>query len=128
MREREQQQPAMIAAEAMYGLWELEHQQSALDIDRMMMRLKDLTVYSLTHAEILVQREIVELLALGMFFGMTSNTSLRKNQERLELISEEALAYHGRAEIVEEQIAERAAQQRSSPQESDSEPPQPRLL
>jgi hypothetical protein len=33
------------------------------------MRLKDLSAYSLTHAEIMQQREGVELLALGMFFG-----------------------------------------------------------
>jgi hypothetical protein len=128
MREREQHNPAKIAAEAMYGLWELEHRQSKLDVDSMMMRLKDLSAYSLTHAEILVQREIVELLALGMFFGMTSNEALRMNQERLKLLSLEALAYHGRAEIVERQITEREAQQGSSPQENDSEPPQPRLL
>ena len=59
MREREQQQPARIAAEAMYGLWELEHQQSALDIDRMMMRLKDLSAYSLRTGDAVVDIDVM---------------------------------------------------------------------
>ena len=46
-------------------LLEAEHQQGERDLDAMMRRLKDLSDYSLTHAEIMDQREGVELLALG---------------------------------------------------------------
>ena len=48
-----------------------------------MRRLKDLTAYSLTHAEIMVQREGVELLALAMFFGAASEPLFHKNQKLL---------------------------------------------
>jgi hypothetical protein len=39
----------------------------------MMRRLKDLSAYSLTHAEIMDQREGVELLALARVFGMSTD-------------------------------------------------------
>lgn len=59
---------AIIAAETMYNLWELDYLQGkAPNLDTKMRRLKDLSAYSLTHAEILEQHEGVELFALGMF-------------------------------------------------------------
>jgi hypothetical protein len=75
----------------------------------MMRRLKDLSAYSLTHAEIMDQREGVEILALGKFFGMTSDISYRQNQERLGLLSEETLSYQGQAETIEQEVAARKA-------------------
>ena len=119
MREQERYDLAIIAAETMYHLWELEYQQGELDLDGLMKRLKDLSAYSLTHAEIMNQREGVELLALGMLFGMTSNPRLHKNQERLGLLSEETIAYQGQAEIIEQEVAMRKAGK--SQQEKDDE-------
>ncbi len=80
MRERERYDLAIIGAEAMYHLWELECQHGELDLDGMMRRLKDLSAYSLTHAEIMDQREGVEILALAIFFGATSNLRFHKNR------------------------------------------------
>jgi hypothetical protein len=127
MQEREQSALATIAAEAMYNLWELDHQQQERDLDKMMRRLKDLSAYSLTHAEIMWQREIVELLALGMFFGMSSNNALRKNQERLRSLSDETYNYKGQAKIVEQQVAQRKNSRKHAHDDED-EPLQPRLL
>ena len=95
MREREESrfQLATIASEAMCFLMEAEYHEGVRDLDAMMRRLKDLSAYSLTHAEIMDQREGVELLALGKFFGMSSDTRFRENQKRLRLLSEETLAY-----------------------------------
>ena len=85
MREQERFGFATIAAEAMYHLWELENQRGELNLDEMMCRLKDLSAYSLTHAEIMDQREGVELLALAVFFGATSDSRFHQNQECLSL-------------------------------------------
>jgi len=82
MHERERYHLATTAAETMCALWELSHQQEELDLDQMMRRLKDLSAYSLTHAEIMDQREGVELLALARFFGMSSDPRFQGNQER----------------------------------------------
>jgi hypothetical protein len=109
MRERERYQLASIAAETMCNLLELEAQQAEPDPDRMMRRLKDLSAYSLTHAEIMDQREGVELLALARFFGMSSDPQLWKNQERLNRLSEETLAYEGQAEVIEKEVTSRKA-------------------
>ncbi|MEJ2557171.1 MAG: hypothetical protein P8186_13265 [Anaerolineae bacterium] len=35
------------------------------------------------------QREGAELLALGMFFGITSDPRFQQNQERLKMLSDE---------------------------------------
>ena len=118
MHEREQYALAIVAAEAMYNLWELENQQEELNLERMMRRLKDLSAYSSTHAEIMDQREGVELLALAMFFGATSDPRFYKNQERLSLLSEETFAYLGRAEVIEQEVARRKVT--SSRQKKDS--------
>jgi hypothetical protein len=99
MQERERYHLATIAAETMCNLWELDYCQENLDLDRMMCRLKDLSAYSLTHAEIMDQREGVEILALARFFGMSSDPQFQENQERLRLLSDESLAYSGRAEV-----------------------------
>ena len=107
MHERKQYALAIIGAEAMYNLWELENQQEELNLEGMMRRLKDLSTYSLTHAEIMDQREGVELLALAMFFGATSDPRFHNNQERLSLLSEQAFAYQGRAEVIEQEVARR---------------------
>ena len=127
MQEREHYDLAMTTAEAMYHLWELEYQQEGRDLDEMIRRLKDLSAYSLTHAEIMVQREGVELLALATFFGATSNPQFHKNQERLRLLSEEAIAYKGRAEVIEQQIVQRKEHKRGR-KDGDDKPLQPRLL
>jgi hypothetical protein len=124
MQEHDRFGLAIVAAEAMYHLWELENQQEEVDLDEMMRRLKDLSAFSLTHAEIMDQREGVELLALAMFFGATSNPRFHPNQERLSLLSEQTIAYQGRAEIIEQEIAKRKSQKRKLP----AEDPQPRLL
>jgi hypothetical protein len=128
MQERERYQLATIAAETMCNLWELSYQRGELDLDAMMRRMKDLSAYSLTHAEIMVQREGVELLALGRFFGMSSDSQFRRNQERLRLLSEETLAYQGRAEIVEQEVARRKAGLARQEKASDADPLQPRLF
>ena len=108
MGEREPYDLARTAAETMYQLWELAYQQGERNLDQMMRRLKDLSAYSLTHAEIMVQQEGVEMLALGMFFGLTSNPQIRsRNQDRLGLLSEDTLDYQGRGEVVGEQVARR---------------------
>jgi hypothetical protein len=60
MQERDHYHLAITAAETMCNLWELGYQQGELDLDEMMRRLKDLSAYSLTHAEIMEQREGVE--------------------------------------------------------------------
>lgn len=111
MQEQEHYHAARIAAEAMANLWELEAQQCDVDLDQMMGRLKDLSAYSLTHAEIMDQREGVELLALAMFFGATSDPAFHGNQRRLSHLSERACAYPGSAEVIEQQVAQRKAKQ-----------------
>jgi hypothetical protein len=129
VREREQSkyQLVTIAAEAMCFLLEAEYQQGDRDLDAMMRRLKDLSAYSLTHAEIMDQREGVELLALGKFFGMTSDRRLRRNQERLDLLSEESFTYQGKAETIEQEVAARKAKDSGQQRNSDTRL-QPRLF
>jgi hypothetical protein len=128
MRERERHALAMTAAEATYQLWELESQREEPNLDRMMRRLKDLSAYSLTYAEILEGREGVELLALAMFFGATSNTGFHKNQARLSRLSEEAIAYQGRAEVIKKEVAGRKARKSGKPEDDGDGLPQMRLL
>ena len=128
MGERERYVLASTTAETMYYLWELEYQQEGLDPDAMMRRLKDLSAYSLTHAEIMEQREGVELLAIAMFFGATSNPAFHRNQERLRLLSEETVAYEGRAKTIEQEVAGRKATRSAKKEASDDTPLQPRLL
>ena len=129
MGEREPFNLATIAAETMYSLWELEYQQEGLNLDAMMMRLKDLSAYSLTHAEIMEQREGVELLALGMFFGASSNPAFRKNQERLQLLSDEAASYEGQADLIEQEVALRQkGGSRRNEKDGEAKSPQLRLL
>lgn len=107
MQERDHYHLAIISAETMCHLWELENRQGELDLDEMMRRMKDLSAYSLTYAEIMVQREGVELLALALFFGITSESRFQKNRERLSLLSEETFAYQGQSEKIEQQVKER---------------------
>lgn len=117
MHEREPLNFATIAAETMYNLWELEFAQTGqMNLDGMMCRLKDLSAYSLTHAEILEQREGVELLALGMFFGASSNAAYQKNQSRLHQLSAETVDYQGQPEHIEQEIALR---KKSNPSKAD---------
>ncbi len=125
MQEREHYHLAIITAETMYNLWELENQQGELDLDEMMRRLKDLSAYSLTHAEIMVQREGVELLALALFFGITSESRFQKNRGRLYLLSEETFAYQGQSEKIEQQVKER---RKRTPPKAKPQDLQPRLF
>jgi hypothetical protein len=106
-REKSRYQLATIAAEAMCFLLEAEYQQGERDLDAMMRRLKDLSAYSLTHAEIMDQREGVELLALGKFFGTTSDTQFQENQKRQSSLSEDTFTYQGQAETIEQEVAAR---------------------
>ena len=128
MREREHYHLAIIAAEAMYNLWELESQQEEFDFDKMVRRLKDLSAYSLTHAEIMDRREGVELLALGMFFGASSDLRFHKNQQRLTQLSEEAFAYQGKAEIIEQEVERRKASASRRGKNTSAHSSQPRLF
>lgn len=129
MREQFHYELATMTAETMYMLWEADHQENGRDLDAMMRRLKDLSAYSLTHAEIMDQREGVEMLAIAMFFGATSDSRFQKNQERLRQLAEETVLYKGQAKTVEKQIAARKSG-KSSPKEADENdmPLQPRLL
>jgi len=128
MQERDHYHLATIGAETMYNLWELENRQGELDLDGMMRRLKDLSEYSLTHAEIMDQREGVEILALAMFFGMTSDPMFHINRERISLLSEETLTYQGRAEVVEQEVAQRKASASRQKKDSDDKSSQPGLF
>jgi hypothetical protein len=132
MQERERYHLATIAAETMCNLWELSDQQEELNLDQMMRRLKDLSAYSLTHAEIMDQREGVEILALARFFGMSSDPQFRGNQERFRLLSDESLAYPGRAEVVEQEVAQRKAgarrREKGQKEDSGTQSFQPQLL
>lgn len=122
MQEREPFSFATIAAETMVNLWEMEYAQTGhINLDGMMRRLKDLSAYSLTHAEILEQREGVELLALGMFFGASSNPAFQKNQSRLQQLSPETIDYRGKPEQIEREIASRKkGKRRREDKSSDS--------
>jgi hypothetical protein len=126
-REQSNYKLATIAAEAMCFLLEAEYQQGERDLDAMMRRLKDLSAYSLTHAEIMDQREGVELLALGKFFGITSDRRFRQNQERLALLSEETYTYQGNAETIEQEVAVRRGKDSGQEKNSDARL-QPRLF
>ena len=128
MREREHFGLAITAAETMYHLWELESTEEGLNLDQMMCRLKDLSAYSLTHAEIMYQREGVELLAIAMFFGAGSDSRFHKNQERLSRLTEEAISYQGRAESIEEEVAQRKANRSRQAEGKGTPSRQPCLL
>lgn len=121
-------QLARTTAETMYMLWELDHQDRGRDLDAMMRRLKDLSAYALIHAEILEQREGPEMLAIAMFFGMTSDDRFKKNQERLKGLSQEVTVYEGSAEVVEEEIRARKSRKWDGKPDDDDSPRQPRLL
>ncbi len=128
MQEREPFSFATIAAETIYNLWEMEYVQTGqMNLDTMMRRLKDLSAYSLTHAEILEQREGVELFALGMFFGASSNPAYQKNQSRLHQLSPETVDYQGQPEHVEQEIILRKKGNRNR-EEKTSDSNQLRLL
>lgn len=98
---------ANAAAETMLIILEAEYQEGQIDLDAKMRRLRDLSAYSLTHAEILTQREGPELLALGRFFGMSSNSQHQSNQERLYLLSSESHFYQGQSENIEQEVKAR---------------------
>jgi hypothetical protein len=120
---------ANSAAEVMYGLFEAEYQQEGEDyLEVLMRRLKDLSAYSLRHAEIMVQREGVELLALAKFFGMTTDPAFHRNQARLHLLSEEVLTYQGQAEVIEQEVAARNTSSSPPKKDDQREIVQPRLF
>ena len=128
MQERKPFNFATIAAETMVNLWEMEYAQTGqMNIDGMMRRLKDLSAYSLTHAEILEEREGVELLALGMFFGASSSPAYQKNQSRLHQLSPETVDYQGQPEHIEQEITLRKKGNRSR-EDKSSDSFQLRLL
>lgn len=114
MVERDHYDLTRMAAETMYNLLELQWQAGELDLDAMMMRLKDLSAYSLSNADIQERRQGVELLALGMLFGMSSDTRYQGNQARLQPLAEETVLYKGQAERIAEEIHEQARTRRST--------------
>ena len=128
MGERFRYELAISTAELMYAQLEAEYQQGECDLDAKMRRLKDLSAYSLTHAEIIHQRDGPELLAVAMFFGATSNPRYHKNQERIRLLSEETFAYQGQAEIIEIEVAMRKTKGHQQNKESGTRLSQPRLF
>lgn len=130
MPEREQfhYELAVASAITMRNIMELEYQQGQRDLDASFRRLKDLSAYSLTHAEILYQREGPELLALGMFFGMTDVPNLKANQKRLNHLSPEAYEYTGRPEVIEQEVAQRKGCKLSQRENNRVSPFQRRLL
>jgi hypothetical protein len=128
MGERRHYETASGFAEMMLFIFEAEYARGERDLDGMMRRLKDLSAYSLTHAEIMDQREGAELLALGMFFGASSQKRYLGNQARLHELSEETIAYEGKAEVIVQEIAGRKADASRSKKDDDMNPLQPRLL
>jgi hypothetical protein len=125
MTEQFRHQLSLMAAETMYMLWEAEHQRDARDLDVMMRRLKDLSAFSLINAEILDLQEGVELLAIAMFFGASSDERFQPNQERLRHISQETVVYQGDAQKVARKIRRRLSS--SAPDDTNTST-QPRLL
>jgi hypothetical protein len=125
MKEQEHWELADTFSEMMYILLETDYRERRFDLDSGMRRLKDLSAYSPTHAEIMIQREGVELLALAKFFGLTSESRFHKNRERLNLLSEETFAYQGHGEKIEQEIKERG---KRTPPKAKPQDPQPRLL
>jgi hypothetical protein len=123
MVERERWELASTFSEMMYLYLEADYREGELDLDSKMRRLKDLSAYSLTHAEIMAQREGVELLALAKFFGLTSESRFHKNQKRLSLVSEETLAYQGQGEKIEGEIKERGKRLPPRARPQDIQPP-----
>ena len=82
----------------------------------------------MTHAEIMDQREGVELLALGIFFGATSDPRFHKNQERLSFLSEQTVAYQGQAKTIEQEVARRKARAPRQEKDRGAQRLQPRLF
>ena len=128
MRERVRYEFAIMTAEVMCTLLEDDYRRGARDLDGMMMRLKDLSAYSLTHAEIMDQREGAELLALAMLFGATSDPRYHSNQERLGRLSGDTLDYQGQAGVVEREVAIRQGRKPPRKTAQGAESIQPRLL
>jgi hypothetical protein len=125
MVERERWELASAFSEMMHMYLEADHRGGRLDVDSKMRRLKDLSAYSLTHAEIMDRREGVELLALAKFFGLTSESRFHRNQKRLGLLSEETLAYQGQGERIEGEVKARSKELSPRARPEDT---QPRLL
>jgi hypothetical protein len=128
MGERRRYETTSNFAEMMLFIFEAEYQRGERDLDGMMRRLKDLSAYSLTHAEIMDQREGVELLALGMFFGASSQKRYLGNQARLYELSEDTIVYEGNAEAVVQEVAERKKGNPAYKKDEGRNPLQPRLL
>lgn len=107
--EQARYQHAMIAAETMCGLYELQILSGEIDLDAKLKRLKDLGEYALENADILDRREGVEMLAIAMLFGMSSNSAYAKNYTRLSEVSAETLSYKGDGDTIKKQIKRREA-------------------
>ena len=128
MGERFHYELTISTAEAMYSLMEVEYNRGERELDTMMRRLKDLSAYSLTHAEIMSQREGPELLALAMFFGATSDSLYHKNQERLALLESETLDYQGLSQVIEEEVVRRKGKRSHRGKDSNAKQSQQRLF
>lgn len=106
---------------------EMEYRQGQRDLDATMRRLKDLSAYSLAHADILDKRQGVELLALAMFFGLSSNSTYHLNQQRLAQLAPDTFAYQGDAEAIAAEMAE-GGRSASAAKDEEIVPRQPRLF
>jgi hypothetical protein len=128
MGERLRYDSAISTAEVMYSLLEAEYQGGERELDTMMRRLKDLSAFSLTHAEIMSQGEGSELLALAMFFGATSDPRYHKNQERLALLASETLDYQGLSQVIEQEVARKKGKRSHRGKGRDAKQSQQRLF
>ncbi len=107
---------------------EEDYDQGRRNVNGMFIRFKALSAYSQERAEIMDQREGMELLGLGMFLGMSINPHLRDNRQRLRPLSEEALANEGRKKNSVADIAGRKDGKTARPDKDDNSPVQRRLL
>jgi hypothetical protein len=107
---------------------EAEYHRGERELDTMMRRLKDLSAFSLTHAEIMSQGEGPELLALAMFFGATSDPRYHKNQERLALLASETLDYQGLPQVIEQEVVRKKGKRSHRGKGSEAKPSQQKLF
>ena len=83
-------------------LLEEDDRRGLLDYDEMMIELKELGVYSLTHADILYSAKGLRLLSLAAFFGMPfagDAFDFSRNAWRRDRLSARALEYQPTGDI-----------------------------
>ena len=81
---------------------EEDDKQGLLDYDEMMIELKELGAYSLTHADVLYSAKGLRLLSLAAFFGMPfadESFGFSRNAWRRDKLSECSLGYQPTGDI-----------------------------